>query len=177
MYVGLSLGFSCTRSGLLLPFLSLCFFWVFLLVPKSPYFCPVCPPVNIVTIGISFFVVSFLCILCVRHGRILVRNTHLCPSYSNSRDVSCPQVPPSTFPPINVYLGHPLPSPTHYARHECGRSFWHILPCAVYCACEHALFVCLRVLGCFSFVYVLTLTLNPFAHVVVIVLAFDSLVR
>ena len=59
MFPVLSLGFSCARSGLPLPFLSLCFFCVFLLGPKGPYLCPVCLPVNIATIAISCFAVSF----------------------------------------------------------------------------------------------------------------------
>ena len=83
-------GFSCTRSGLPLPFLSLYFFCVFLLGLKDPYFCPVCPPVNIATIDISCFAVSFLCILHVRCGRMLLHNADLCPSDPNPRDPPCP---------------------------------------------------------------------------------------
>ena len=45
MFVGLSLGFSCARFGLLLPFYSLCCFGVLLLGSKCPYVYLVCPPV------------------------------------------------------------------------------------------------------------------------------------
>ena len=104
MFAGLPLRFSCARFGSLFPLLSFCFFCLFLLGLKDPYSCPLRPPVNIATIGISCFVVSFLCVLCVRHGRILGRNDYLCPPKPHSRDPLCPKAPTLMFVPTNTHL-------------------------------------------------------------------------
>lgn len=106
MFAGLPLRFSCARFGSLFPLLSFCFFCLFLLGLKGPYSCPLRPPVNIATIGISCFVVSFLCVLCVRHGRILGRNDYLCPPKPHSRDPLCPKAPTLMFVPTNTQLWH-----------------------------------------------------------------------
>ena len=106
MFAGLPLRFSCARFGSLFPLLSFCFFCLFLLGLNGPYSCPLCPPVNIATIGISCFVVSFLCVLCVRHGRILGRNDYLCPPKPHSRDPLCPKAPTLMFVPTNTHLWH-----------------------------------------------------------------------
>jgi len=90
-------GFSCARSGLPLPLSSLCFFCAFILGFKSPYLCPVCPPVIIATIGISCFVVSFLCILRGRYGRIRYPQR---PSVSPQAPFPCPTM--SLGPSIHV---------------------------------------------------------------------------
>ena len=83
--------------------------------------------------------------------------------------------PHPLYRPYMSTLGiHWLSSPTHYARYECCSSFLHNM---TYCACTHVLCVCLRVSGCFPSAYVLTFALNPFAYVVVTVLALNSLVR
>ena len=147
MFAGLPLGFSCARFGSLLSLLSFCFFCLFLLGLKGPYSCPVCSPVNIATIGISCFAVSFLCVLCARHDRILVRNDHLCPSDPHSRDPECPYILPFTFPPMNAHLGHPLPSPTHHAR--CDMLLLVLADVVMRCIlCLPACFVCLP--ACFG---------------------------
>jgi len=177
MFAGLPLGFSCARFSSFLPLLSFCFFCLFLLGLKGPYSCHVCSPVNIATIGISCFAVSFLCVLCARHDRILVRNDHLCPSDPHSRDPACPYIVPFAFPPINAHLEHPLPSPTHYARHDMLLLVLAYVAMSVHCACARVWCVCLRVLGCFPLVHALTTTLNACAYVVAPVLSFHSLIR
>ena len=100
MFSGLPLGFSCARSGSLLPLLSLWFFCVFLLGPKGPYLCPACPPVIIATISISCFAVAFLC-------------PFVYTAWPNSR----PQRPPvplrSSFPWPSMTLDPSIHIPTH----------------------------------------------------------------
>ena len=120
-----------------------CFCWAL----KALIYVPcVCPSTSRPSLS-PVLLCRFLCILHARHARILVRNDHLCPSDPHSRDPPCPKVPPFTFPPINVHLGHPLPPPTHYAKHDV------LLLVLAYVAmscmlCLHTCFVCLHV--CFG---------------------------
>ena len=120
-----------------------CFCWAL----KALIYVPcVCPSTSRPSLS-PVLLCRFLCILHARHARILVRNDHLCPSDPHSRDPPCPKVPPFTFPPINVHLGHPLPPPTHYAKHDV------LLLVLGYVAmscmlCLHTCFVCLP--ACFG---------------------------
>ena len=99
------------------------------------------------------------CAFCM-HGMtaIQVRNDHLCPSDPHSRDPACPYIVPFAFPPINAHLEHPLPSPTHYARHD--MLLLVLADVVMHCIlCLLACFVCLP--ACFGLFPVCTCP-NPY---------------
>ena len=163
----------CSRPGLLVPLSSFYFVCVFIMGLKDPNLCLVCPPANIAPTGISCFAVLF-----ARYART---------AWPNSLPSTTTCAPP--FPCPTMPLGPTIHIPTHNCSPWASIALpdplclaWYVVACfdiccmSVHCACARVWCVCLRVLGCFPLVQVLTLTLNAYAYVVVPFLAFYSLV-
>ena len=135
----------CSRPGLLVPLSSFYFVCVFIMGLKDPNLCLVCPPANIAPTGISCFAVSCLRVMRARHGQIPCPQRPPVPPQAPFPCPTMPLGPTIHIPPITAHLGHPLPSPTHYAWHDM------LLPVLTYVAC---LFIVLaRVFGVFACVF------------------------
>ena len=160
------------------PFSPFASFVCFLLGIKGPYLCPVCPPRQHCARLYLLLWCVFFRVLCMHGMTDFSSTTTICApatliSVANHALMRHYWHWHPSRPTIDT---HCHPQPTMLGM-PCCCSFWQMLLCTVYCACSHALCVCLRVLGCFPFAHVLILTLKPYAYVVATVLAFDNLVR